>query len=62
MLSFAVIEVENVIEDDLLGLLPGFKMMLINAIDFQCFEETFDHGVVPTISFSRHTGNAIEFL
>lgn len=57
MFSGAVVKVVDVIRDILLGLLFGVVGGLVDAFDLERFEEAFDDGIVPAVSFPGHAGH-----
>ena len=53
--SAAVIEHFDIFKDALTGFFSRKISFMMNQFLLQCGEETFHHGVIPTVAFAAHT-------
>src|SRR5690606_523966 len=49
----------NIVKQDRIRLFSSDKHTAMHHMAFQCMKEAFSHGIIPTVSSSRHTLNTI---
>ena len=57
MQSPGVIKHGDVVQDILLGFIPGLIIPPLHSFLFQAPEETFHYGIVPAIAFATHAAD-----
>ena len=62
MLALPVIKHFDVLEDLLLGLLPGLKTAMMDQLRFEGMEEALGRGVVPAVAFATHAAEVTMVL
>ena len=60
--SLSVVEDFNVLDDLILGLLPGGITPVVNKLIFQCTPEAFDGRIIVAVALSAHRGGHAELV